>query len=180
MANWFCSVFNVVCRKRLSSPRCRSELIDFGYRPWTQKCIKKYRSKLYEELGWESLSDRRWCRRIPQIHKIVSDKTHSYLKHKVPRLRRLLCRQINSNTFHELKCKSLRYMSSFFPDAITSWNNVSTHFNDIPSISVLKNYILSLVCPNKKSIFGIHDPFELRYLFQLRMVFSSLRYQRMR
>ena len=22
------------------------------------------RSNLYEELGWESLSDRRWCRRI--------------------------------------------------------------------------------------------------------------------
>ena len=28
------------------------------------------RSKLYEELGWETLSDRRWCRRILQIHKI--------------------------------------------------------------------------------------------------------------
>ena len=28
----------------------------------------------YEELGWESLSDRRWCRCIPQMHKIVSDK----------------------------------------------------------------------------------------------------------
>ena len=31
------------------------------------------RSKLYEELGWESLSERRWCRRILQIHKIVSN-----------------------------------------------------------------------------------------------------------
>ena len=29
------------------------------------------RTKLYEELGWESLSDRRWCRRILQIHKIL-------------------------------------------------------------------------------------------------------------
>ena len=28
------------------------------------------RSKLYEELGWEFLSDRRWCRRILQIDKI--------------------------------------------------------------------------------------------------------------
>ena len=28
-------------------------------------------SKLYEELGWESLSGRRWCRRILQIHKIL-------------------------------------------------------------------------------------------------------------
>ena len=31
MANWFCSVFNVVCRKRLSSPRCRSGLIDYAW-----------------------------------------------------------------------------------------------------------------------------------------------------
>ena len=30
------------------------------------------RSKLYEELGWESLSERRWCRRILQLHKIVT------------------------------------------------------------------------------------------------------------
>ena len=38
------------------------------------------RSKFCEELGWESLSGRRWCRRILQIHKIVNDKRPSYLK----------------------------------------------------------------------------------------------------
>ena len=37
------------------------------------------RSKLYEELGWETLSDCRWCRRILQIHKIEKYKTPSYL-----------------------------------------------------------------------------------------------------
>ena len=37
------------------------------------------RSKLYEELGWESLSDRRWCRRILQVHKIVNNNTPFYL-----------------------------------------------------------------------------------------------------
>ena len=29
------------------------------------------RIKLYEELGWESLSDRRLCRRVLQLFKIV-------------------------------------------------------------------------------------------------------------
>ena len=33
------------------------------------------RSKLYEELGWESLSDRRFTRRIIQLHKIINNKT---------------------------------------------------------------------------------------------------------
>ena len=44
MVKWFCSVFNVVmCRKRLSSPRCRSELIDSAWVVTVpgQKCIKK-------------------------------------------------------------------------------------------------------------------------------------------
>ena len=49
-------------------------------------------------------------------------------------------KQTNSNTFHELKCKSLMYMSSFFPGAITFGNNAITHFNDIPSFTVLKNH----------------------------------------
>ena len=46
------------------------------------------RSKLYEELGWETLSDRRWCRRILQIHKIEKYKTPSYLTDKLPPHRR--------------------------------------------------------------------------------------------
>ena len=117
---------------------------------WQGSC----HSNLYQELGWESLSDRSWCRRILQMHKIVSDKMPSYLKNKLPRLRRPLCRQSNSNTFPGFKCKSLRYKSSFFPDATTSWNNVITHFNDIPSFNVLKNHILSLIRPKEKCIFG--------------------------
>ena len=64
---------------------------------------------------------------------------------------------------------------SFFPDAITSWNNVITHFNDIPSFSVLKKHSLSLIRPKKKCIFGIHDHLELRYMFQLRVGLSSLK-----
>ena len=33
------------------------------------------RTKLYEELGWESLSDRRLSRRVLQLHKIVNNCT---------------------------------------------------------------------------------------------------------
>ena len=69
-------------------------------------------------------------------------------------------------------------MSSFFPDAIISWNNVISHFDNIPSIHILKNHILSLIRPKKKNIFGIHDPLGLRYLFQLRVGLSSLRYHK--
>ena len=103
------------------------------------------RSKLYEELGWESLSERRWCRHILQIHKIASFNTPSYLKDKLPPHRRPLYSQNNNNnTFYGIKCRSSRYMRSFCPGAITSCNNVITHFNNISSIN------------NLKDIFGIH------------------------
>jgi len=36
------------------------------------------RVKLYEKMVWESLSDRRLCRRVLQIHKIVIEKTPVY------------------------------------------------------------------------------------------------------
>ena len=133
------------------------------------------RSKLYEELGWESLSDRRWCRRILQIYKIAKNMTPSYLKNKLPRYRIPLYRPNNINYFYEMRCNSNRRMNSFFPDGITSWNNVITDFINIPSINILKRHILSLIRPEKKSIFGIHDPIGLRYLFQLRVELSPLR-----
>ena len=93
------------------------------------------RSKLYEELGWESLSERRWCRRILQLHNILSN--------KLPRhCRPLYSQNNNNNTFHVIRCRSSRYMNSFFPDAIISWNNIITHFNNIPSINILRSYFI--------------------------------------
>ena len=87
------------------------------------------RLKLYEELRWESLSGRRWCRRILQIHKIVSNKTPSYLKDKLPRYRRPLYSQNNNNTFHKIRCRSSRYMNSFFPDDAIRPNKIDLRFS---------------------------------------------------
>ena len=134
--------------------------------------------KLYEELGWESLSDRRWCRRILQIHKIVNDETPLFLKDKLPRRRRPLYRVNNNNTFYERKPNSERYKNSFFHDGIKGWNSIIPFFHNMPSFNILKNHILSLIRPEKKSIFNIHDPTGLRYLFYLRLGLSPLRFHK--
>ena len=42
------------------------------------------RSKIYDELGWETISDRRKYRRVLQIHKIRNKNTLSYLNVKLP------------------------------------------------------------------------------------------------
>ena len=38
------------------------------------------RNKLYDELGWESLSDRRWCRQLILFFKIHNNLSPEYLK----------------------------------------------------------------------------------------------------
>ena len=45
-------------------------------------------------------------------------------------------------------------------------------------LNILKDHILSLIRPKKKKIFGIHNPLGLRYLFQLRVGLSLLRYHK--
>ena len=115
------------------------------------------RSKLYEELGWETVSDRHWCRRILHVHKIEKYKTPSYLRDKLPPHRRPLYRFNNSNTFQEIRCKTSRYMNSFFPDATSSWNNIISNFQEIPTFAGLKSHLLSLIRSKIKITFGIRD-----------------------
>ena len=133
------------------------------------------RSKLYEELGWEALSDRRMSRRILQIHKICNNKTPLCLNDKLPPICRALFDGNARNTFREIICKSNRYKNSFFPDAIASWNIFIKHFDDVPSFDIFKKHINSFFRPETRSIFGIHDPMGLKYLFQLRVGLSPLR-----
>ena len=51
---------------------------------------------------------------------------------------------------------------------------------DRPSYTKLKSHLISLYCPKAKQIFNIHDPIMLRYLFQLRLGLSKLRYHKKR
>ena len=62
-------------------------------------------------------------------------------------------------------------MNSFFPDAVASWNLFMEIFNHnvVPSLDLLKQDIISLIRPESKSFFNVHDPTGLRYLFQLRL-----------
>ena len=59
-------------------------------------------TELYEELGWESLSDRRWLRRLCQFYKIQNELTPSYLKEPIPQPRMFLYGQRRENVLHEI------------------------------------------------------------------------------
>ena len=75
--------------KTLTSPMARVERVQYqaaftvtGAWHGSNGC------KFYADLGWENLSDRRMCRRILQIHKMLNNKPPSYLKEILPLNRR--------------------------------------------------------------------------------------------
>ena len=80
-----------------------------------------------EELGWESLADRRWCRRLIQVHKNLNNTTPSYITNKLPPIRKPLPSRTSYNTFHEIRWNYFRNVNNFFLGAITSWNNIIKH-----------------------------------------------------
>ena len=82
-------------------------------------------NKIYDELGWESLTDRRWCRRLFQFYKIQNNLTPSYLKDPIPPIRVHLFGIRSENVLNEIRCKTKSYSNSFYPESIKWWNKIT-------------------------------------------------------
>ena len=136
--------------------------------------------KLYQELGLESLSDRRSSNRVIQFCKIANNLTPAYLREKLPPLRIQRNRNAIPNTYHEKRVKTDRYKKSFFPNAVSSWNKIIRHVQGDINPHRLKSLLLKQIRPEPKAIYGIHDPTGLHFLFQLRTGLSPLRSHKFR
>ena len=135
-------------------------------------------NKIYEELGWESLTDRRWFRRLVQFYKIKNNLTPDYLKDPVPPPCNQLIGTRNNNDLHNIKCRTNSYMNSFYPHSVKIWNDIGPTLRQAPSLSIFKSNILKLIRPQKKKLYNIHDPKGVKRLFQLRVGLSHLKHHK--
>ena len=97
----------------------------------------------------------------------MNNLTPDYLREKLPAHRIQRGRNTFPNQFHEILPRTDRYKNSFYPNAIFSWNNIIRRLNGNLTYDRLKSFLLKSTRPIPKSIYGIHDPVGLRYLFQL-------------
>ena len=126
-------------------------------------------NKIYDELGWESLIDRRWSRRLFHFYRIQNNLTPLYLKDPIPSIRTHLFGSRSENVLNELRCKSKRCSNSFYPDSIRSRNKIGPELRNSHKFKSFKTNILALV-----SIFGIHDPRGIKWLIKLQVGLSPL------
>ena len=132
------------------------------------------REKVYAELGWESLSLRRWRRRLTLFYKFINNLTPGYTKDPIPPLRQSQYSLRNQDVVGQILARTEKFQSSFYPNCLTEWNNLDPEIRLAPSVAAFKKKPLVIIRPPAKPVFGIHDPIGLSHLTQLRVGLSKL------
>ena len=130
--------------------------------------------KIYSELGWESLHERRCFRRITQFFKIMNGLTPQYLSDPIPIPRRHLFGRNPTNDLYEFTWRNKRFARSFYPDSVNCWNELGPEMRSIETLSTFKETYIKTIRPVKRSIFKTHDP-NIQRIYQLRVGLSPLR-----
>ena len=138
------------------------------------------REKLYEELGWESLSLRRWSRRLVLFYKIVNDITPDYTRYPIPQLPQAMYSFRNADVIGQIRARTTSFKTSFYPDCLSEWNKLDPEIRLSPSLSIFKTKLSKLIRPTPKLVYGIHDPKGLAILTQLRVGLSKLNFHKFR
>ena len=98
--------------------------------------------RLYLEVGWQTLSERREIAQLIQFHKMINQDTPDYLCQLVPnsvgeRVRRINLR--NKEKLSSVKCRTSKFKNSFLPNVVNLWNNLKEEQSTVTDLSSFKN-----------------------------------------
>ena len=117
------------------------------------------REKLYQELGLESLQQRRWYRKLRYFFKLTKNKSLKYLFNYIPTVRSTY-RTRNTDNIPQFNVRHTFFRNSYFPSIVTEWNNLDKSIRNSESFSIFKKNILEFIQPSPNSIFNCHNPRE--------------------
>ena len=81
------------------------------------------REKLYQELGLESLQQRRWYRKLCYFFKLTKNKSPKYLFNYISTVRSTY-RTRNIDAIPQFNVRHTLLRNSYFPSIVTEWNNL--------------------------------------------------------
>ena len=85
--------------------------------------------KLYQELGLEYLSSRRWFRRLSTFYKIFKTKSPFYLYSLIPKIN-VNRSSRTKDSIPLLRNRTETFKNSFFPNAIEQWNKLDINIRE--------------------------------------------------
>ena len=132
------------------------------------------REKLYQELGFESLQQRRWYRKLCSFYKIFKNESPRYLFNIIP-IRNSSYITRNHANIPRFKTNHNFFKNSFFPSTIIEWNNLNPNLRNSDTYGTFKNTILKYIRPSPNSVFKCHNPQGIKFLTRLRLGLSHLR-----
>ena len=117
------------------------------------------KEKLYQQLGLESLKDRRWLRRILYLCKIISTKVTPYLYELII----LLLRSHQyPGCFQTFRCRTTYVQNLFLPLTVAEWNKLDCDIKYIHSHVMFRKKLLTFIRPLENDTYGIYDSFVVR------------------
>ena len=135
------------------------------------------RERLYEELGLESLKDRRWrvgnCVSFAKLWKDFRTKyLTSYLQlyNNPIYLTKFAAKDIVKQT----TSRTVNFNNTFFVRCSQEWNNLSEDIKSLPSYISFKKALLSFVKTSKTSVFVIHDNNSIKLFTRFKLNFNHL------
>ena len=135
------------------------------------------KKKLYNELGLESLRNRRWYRKLSFLYKVTSNQSPSYLFNVIPGKNTSRSTR-GADKISLLGTKHNFFQNSYFPAAIIEWNRLDIDIRKSDSISIFKKRILSFIRPLLNKVSNSHNPQGLKLLKRLRLHLSHVRYRK--
>ena len=129
-------------------------------------------TKLYNELGIESMKLRQWFRRLCCFFKIKSSGLPHYLNDLIPKPS--LRYTTRFSPLPNFKVRTELFRNSFFPYTVNEWNNLDNIIKSSDSFLMFRKRMLNLIRPKCNETYGIHNPTGLKLLTRLRLGLSHL------
>ena len=129
------------------------------------------RAKIYQELSFESIQQRRWYRKLCSFYKVFKNESPHYLFNIIP-IRNPAYSTRNHVNISLFKTNHNFFKNSFFPSTIIEWNNLDPNPRNSDTF---KNAILKFIIPFPNSVFECHNLQGIRFLTRIRLGLSHLR-----
>ena len=132
------------------------------------------RQRLYEELGWESLYERRWYRRLCHFFKLNLTHSPEYLFSLIPPERQISHGLRHPHVYSQSKARTNRFSNSYFQNTIHEWNKLLPEIQASKSLAEFKQKLILLIRPTKNPTYGVFDLKGIKDITKLRVHFSNL------